>query len=258
MNKILLIVSFLLIGTYSVNAQKNINSYKYVLLPQKFDFLKKEDQYRMNTRTRFLLKKSGFNVYYNNERFPEDLAVNNCLALKANVIEISTLLKTKLKVEFRNCYNEIIYVSDEGVSKEKLYKEAYVEALIKAFRSVEDLKYSYQPGESKVVSSESLPKDFDKAMIEDKRTKDDVVTNEIIEKKTIESNIVLKAFPTKNGYTLKDSKGKTIHQVLKSQRDDMFILSNNEGVLYRKEGNKWIREFMKDNEITTEILYIEF
>jgi hypothetical protein len=258
MNKILLIVSFLLIGTYSVNAQKDINSYKYVLLPQKFDFLKKEDQYRMNTRTRFLLKKSGFNVYYNNERFPEDLAVNNCLALTVKVVEVSNLLNTKLKVVFRDCDNNIVFVSGEGASNERLMKDAYIEALIKTFKSIEDLNYLYQPEKSEVIISDIHKKDSIEATIEYKTTKDDVVTNDIVEKKTIVGNVVLKAFPTKNGYALKDSKGKTIHQVLKSQRNDMYLLSNNDGILYRKEGNKWVREFMQDDVVTSEILYIEF
>ena len=244
-------------GAFTVNAQKDINNYKYVLLPQKFDFLKEVDQYRLNTRARYLLKTNGFNVYYNNERFPKDLAVNNCLAIKANVVEVSTLFKTKLKIEFRDCYNEVIFVSDAGSSKEKLMNNAYIEALTKTFKSIESLNYSYQPEKSQVVSSNTLMKNSVEAIIEEKSTNEKVETNKSVENK-IKANNVLKAFPTKNGYALKDSKGNTIHQVLKSQRDDMYFLSNNEGVLYRKDGNKWVREFMKDDVVTTEILYIEF
>ena len=38
----------------------NINDYKYVSVPDRFDFLKTSDQYQLNSLTEFLLKKNGY------------------------------------------------------------------------------------------------------------------------------------------------------------------------------------------------------
>ena len=50
---------FLLIlsTTTSLWAQLSINDYKYVSVPDKFDFLKSNDQYQLNSLTKFFLKK---------------------------------------------------------------------------------------------------------------------------------------------------------------------------------------------------------
>ena len=45
--------------TINLPAQNSINNYKYIILPKKFEFLSQADQYRLNTQTRFLLKKKA-------------------------------------------------------------------------------------------------------------------------------------------------------------------------------------------------------
>ena len=64
MKRFLASVVFLLI-TFSCFSQ-DLNSYKYVVVPYKFDFLKKHDKYRVNTLMRHLFKKEGFIVLYDN------------------------------------------------------------------------------------------------------------------------------------------------------------------------------------------------
>ena len=45
-----------------MSAQENVNNYKYIIVPKKFDFLKEENQYRVNTFTKFLFEKQGFKM----------------------------------------------------------------------------------------------------------------------------------------------------------------------------------------------------
>ena len=52
----------------------NINDYKYVSVPDRFDFLKTSDQYQLNSLTEFLLKKNGFTVINDLKYYPSDLA----------------------------------------------------------------------------------------------------------------------------------------------------------------------------------------
>jgi hypothetical protein len=38
-------------------SQRNVNDYKYVIVPEKFDFQKEPNQFKLNQLTKFLLKK---------------------------------------------------------------------------------------------------------------------------------------------------------------------------------------------------------
>lgn len=138
-------ISILLIFCFSVLfAQKNINSYKYILVPKQFEFQRSADQYQLNSLTKFLFEKSGFTVLFTDENFPNDLANDRCLALKAMVNSASGFLSTKLKVDLLDCYNNVVFSSKEGVSKEKDYKAAYHEALRIVFVDFENLNYVYE------------------------------------------------------------------------------------------------------------------
>lgn len=124
-------------------AQKNINSYKYILVPKQFEFQKSADQYQLNSLTKFLFEKYGFNVLFTDENFPADLAANSCLGLKAKVNNDSGMFNTKMNVVLTDCYNQVVFSTKDGKSKEKDYKTAYHEALRMAFSDIENLKYVY-------------------------------------------------------------------------------------------------------------------
>lgn len=247
MKRIVLTISVVLMVIMSSSGQSDIDNYKYAILPQKFDFFKKADHFKLNTLTRYLFKKNGFEVYYSNETLPDDLEYNTCNAVRVDVIKLKSLLKTRLKIQLKNCHNVVLFESFEGVSKNKDLEKAYKEALMMAFNSIEDLNYSYQP-ESKTASSDKNIKETSNVAFEDKNKPE----------KTTESNKLLKAISNDNGYVLQDAKGNKVFQLIKSQKDDVFFLSNNQGILYKMGGNKWVREFMVDGKAVTEILYIEF
>ena len=124
-------------------AQKNINSYKYILVPKQFEFQKTADQYQLNSLTKFLFEKSGFTVLFTDENFPADLATNSCLGLKAKVNNDSGMFSTKMNLELTDCYNQVVFSTKDGKSKEKDYKTAFHEALRMAFADIENLKYAY-------------------------------------------------------------------------------------------------------------------
>ena len=57
------------------------------------------------------------------------------------------MITTKLLIELVDCKNEIIFTSEEGLSKLKEYKKAYYQAMRKAFNSIQTLNYQYNPSE---------------------------------------------------------------------------------------------------------------
>jgi hypothetical protein len=142
--KKILIFTLVFIGFLSSTFGQEINSYKYVIVPSSFEFLKGPNQYQLNELTKFLLEKNGFKAYLEDEELPMELNQNRCKALIANVESHSGLFSTKLIVVLKDCKNKQVFVSEDGRSREKNYKRAYQEALRNAFESIDELNYKYK------------------------------------------------------------------------------------------------------------------
>ncbi len=142
-----------LIGCISFcNAQSSLNDYKYIIVPNKYDFLSEADKFQLNSLTKFLFNKYGFTAIMEDESSTKELFSEPCLALRSNLINNSSLFKTKLVVELRNCRGEVAFSTREGETREKDYAKAYNFALRDAFKSFEGVDYAYQPKEEGVVS----------------------------------------------------------------------------------------------------------
>ena len=123
-----------LIGITSNTFGQDVNKYKYVLVPQEFEFLKHPNQYQVNALTAFLLEKYGFDALYE-EKIPANMGL--CDVLKVNVHNESSLFRSRLYVTLENCNDEVVFTSKTGSSREKNYKKSYHEALREAFTSFE-------------------------------------------------------------------------------------------------------------------------
>jgi hypothetical protein len=154
MKNILTVVFVLAMGMIS-NAQ-DLNSYKYIIVPETYEFTAEMNQYQLNSLTKFLLEQEGFNTVMREEKKPADLEANSCLALKANVKDNSGLFVTKLVLQLTDCYGKLVFESKEGRSREKEYQAAYHEALRDAFSSLAEVEYSYNP--SNVTETPQPPK----------------------------------------------------------------------------------------------------
>ena len=89
-------------------AQTNLDQYKYLSVPDRFDFIKTPDQYQIGSLTRFLLAKKGFIILNFLENYPSDLALDNCLSLQVNIEKFKSFLQTK-------------YRSNLSIVKKRLY-----------------------------------------------------------------------------------------------------------------------------------------
>ncbi|KAA1245701.1 hypothetical protein [Aquimarina sp. RZ0] len=141
-------ILFLCISVFSsisFYGKKNVNDYKYVIVPERYGFLKKNDEYQLNSLSKFLFNKYGFQAFIQGEELPEDLINNGCLGLRAEVKKNSGLFVTKFIVELKDCNGTVVFSSSEGASREKDYKKAYHEALRDAFKDVKALNYKYTP-----------------------------------------------------------------------------------------------------------------
>uniref|UniRef100_UPI0040485884 hypothetical protein n=1 Tax=Polaribacter sp. TaxID=1920175 RepID=UPI0040485884 len=241
-------------------AQNSLNSYKYVVVSDKFDFLKEADKYQTSSLTKFLFNKYGFNAFLNSEVLPDDLNSNRCSALFADVKESSSFMRTKVSVVLKDCNNRIVFTSKEGSSKEKDFKDAYHEALREAFLSVEKLKYTYVPVRSNSnVNPPVVNKKIDKIQVETPIVLPNVNVSEVSNKtKEGTTDAVLYAQVTATGYQLVDTTPKVVFIALQTNQTNVFILKGKEGLLYKNGNNTWIAEYYENGTLTVKKYQIKF
>lgn len=156
MLKSVLSFGFAILLNLSVQAQ--LDSYKYVVVPKKFDGFKYENQFRTSTQIKFLFSQNGYTAIYE-DQIPPDLAGDPCKAVRVMLIDDSSLLATKVRLGLRDCNGAVVYESGEGKSKIKEYELAYREAINGAFQDLKELPYSYIPPEA-VIESLAAQKDM--------------------------------------------------------------------------------------------------
>lgn len=249
--KKLITLFFLLALSMSAFAQ-NVNDYKYVIVPTKFSFLKKPNQFNMNALTKSLLEKYGFVVFFDNENLPAEVGDYNCNKLYADVIEDGNFMKTKMKIVLKDCKGNPLFITDEGTSREKEYGASYNEAFRMAARSFETLHYKYNGNE--IAVERTVVK-----TINDGTT----IKKEIVAAKpeTVvpPGKEVFFAQPISNGYQLVDSTPKVVMKIFNTNTKDMFIAEKGQekGVL-RNDNGQWIFDYYTDGKLNSEIVYIKF
>ncbi|MFI2741225.1 hypothetical protein ACG2LH_00680 [Zhouia sp. PK063] len=267
MKKALVYILFLVVGT--LFAQESVNQYKYVVVPKKYDFQKRENQYRVNTLVKFLFDKNGFNAHYDDD-LPKDLAMNSCLGLKAKVRDESNLFTTKVIIELIDCQNKVVFTTPEVKSKIKDYDEAYEEAIRKAFESITALNYKYEEGSNAMVSNtpnmsanaqslsgnvpttvqsnvqkETNTAAAEQAYLENKKKEMSPVKTETAPKAAQPSlkNIsgVLYAQKLDNGYQLVNTTPAVVMVLLSTSLDNVYRVKGSNAMVFNKN-NKWILE----------------
>ncbi|WP_159022759.1 hypothetical protein [Formosa sp. L2A11] len=235
--------------SFSSIAQTSLNTYKYVIVPETFDFLKKPDLYQMNALTQFLLNKEGFVAIMESDTMPEDLNSNGCLALRADVINESSLFTTKIKLLLKDCKNAVVFETALGTTKEKDYKKAYQAALREAFKSFDTVNYEYQPNTPALLPV-SAP------VTETVATTTAVTSNTVSETVAPVSDM-LYAQPITNGYQLVDSTPKVVYTLKQTKMEDVFFVVGKQATV-RKTGDKWVIEFYEGDTLKEETLNVKF
>lgn len=235
---------FVLLFTSFCFAQ-NVNNFKAVIVPLKFDFIRTNNQYRLCTISKAHLVNAGFTVYYSNEILPKEYT-DRCDLLYYDIVKENAFLATKFHIELKDCSGNLVYKSETGYTKEKDTEMAYSDALKKAFVSVNNLHYKYE--KSSVASPIVEVKSEVAPTV--------VSTVPVIEKST--SNTVY-AQATATGYQLVDASPKVVYKLYATSRTDLFIAikGNNQGVLIQKD-NQWFFEYYESNTLVSEKVAVKF
>ena len=273
----------------SVCSQSSLNDYKYIIVPNKFDFLKGKDQYQLNSLTQFLFNKYGFEAVMEGSNYPEDLIKNRCLALESDVLKDSGLFKTKLKVELKDCNDKVVFTSNFGESREKDFKTAYNLALRDAFKAFEAVNYKYEPTEKITAlaapepeTKKEVTQEIQQLKQEIEQLKKEKETKVVAVEKTVVKTPVVKPEPITvkqekpkketviegfsnvlyaqeipNGFKLVDSSPKVLYRIKNTNLKDVFLVENESAIIYKKDNN-WVIEYYIGSVLKQEELNIKF
>ena len=244
MKKTLIVFALLFSG---MGFAQSINDYKYVVVPEKFEWLKNANEYNLNALTKMIFEKYGWEVFLSNQKLPDELALDKCKALYANVDDESKLLTTGLTINLKDCEGRTVFTSLKGKSKEKNYQKAYYAALREASQSVAQINYKYSgktPAAKAAVASTSVPVP---------------AAQQAATPVTVNNDNQLFAQPIANGYQLVDNTPKVILKIYKTSQQDSYtaVSESKNGVVF-KRGNDWIFEYYQNDKLVSEKLNIKF
>jgi hypothetical protein len=230
---LLLLVLFLTVTAFS----QSVNDYQYVIVPVKYDFLSKEDQYGLNTLTKLLLQKYGFKAYLSNEEIPLNTDNQRCNFLYADVTQDKSLFVTKVKVALKDCKEKLLFETQFGSSREKEFAVAFNQAFRESGKSFDKLNYKYNGKNNSSITQEPS----------------ETIVSEI------NSETFYFAQPTTNGFQVVDSEPKVIMKLYTTSQKNVFIglKGNTNGVVISKNG-KWFFEYYDGDKLVSESWNLKF
>lgn len=213
-------------------------SYKYAIIPKKFNFFKEENKYDLNVITKSFFENQGFEVYFNSDILPDELSENRCASIYVDAFEESSLFLTKVYFEVKDCSNNILIKSELGTSREKDYKKAFNEAFGKALNSIK----------SKLDFKKS---DSHKDLI--------LKSGKEVVSKSKELSYRLFAIPTSTGYKLVNEKPETVFLLYKTSDNFVFLAIKGEikGVFIKKN-DQWLFEHYEGENLISEVVDVKF
>jgi hypothetical protein len=226
-----------------------MNTYKYAIVSDKYDFLKKPDMYQTSSLTAFLLKKNGFDAYLSTNKLPKEVYDNRCNTLFVQILNSSNAFVTKNAVEFRDCNNVVVYKSKVGRSRKKDFKQAYHEAIRDAFTDPVITGYKFK--ESAVIKPIVI------ASTQSKVKREIAKENNLVKKEVVQINYTIYAQPISNGFQLVDTSPKVVYTILRTSTKNVFIIKEKNGIMHLKN-TKWIAEFYENGQLIQKELQIKF
>ncbi len=285
--KIIALMIFTVLSTAGFS-QNTINNYKYVLLPQKFEFLSSTNEYQLNSTAKTLLEQKGFTVYWMNGDMPQAVAANRCSALVADFTQRKALFSTNLTLTLKDCYGNTIFKGKEGRSWEKDFGTAYNEAMNNAFTTLKALPYKYDstssgvaqqaapatqapqpaaaPGTIAAAATTTAPATAAPAATPPPGAGTPPATAPVTAPATATpasqtSPVLLYAQPIANGYQLVDATPKKVMTLLKTSLQDCFLAEMGDGASHGmvfKNNDQWFFEYYKDGTLVSQKLTIKF
>lgn len=272
MKRIIIGLMFLLLSAQFGMAQVKLSDYKYVIVEKQFHFQNEADEYDLNRLVKFLFEKQGFDAILEGEPLPDDVKANYCLAMTSE-LKATGALKTKAMVILRDCDNNVVFTSEEGITKIKEFDRAYEMAIRKTFESFAEIDYYYVPSE-RVIAKGKDSDDSDaqkeeivklKAEIETLKSESEAEEQKVDEEvekaeatvETVSNPAKMTFFAKKEAssgnYQVFDKDNKQMMVLMSSGREGLFMVKDANAVVYKEDGKWYLSENVDGQQVIKEI-----
>ena len=224
----ILALVFLSINSF---AQQN----KTIIISNKYEFQKEKNTYNINNMLKAILVSNNYQVFFEDEVLPTEIAQNRCNALTGVLLDISNLFVTKLKFQILDCNNNLLFETEEVRTKEKDIQNAYIETI--KLLSPELKKYSGTVIQEKdVVATPEI----------DERLK-------ISEFKTFLNCSFQKSLDYSRDFEIEGTEQNVLLFLQKTKNPNVFV-AYKEGAngIFTKTGNKGIFEYYFEGKYMVE------
>ena len=219
-------------------AQQN----KVIIISNKYEFQKEKNTYNINTMLKAILISNSYQVFFDDEELPIEIAQNKCNALTGVLIDNSNLLVRKIKFQIRDCQNNLLFETAEVKTREKDIQNAYIEII-------------------KLLSPEL--KKYDATIIQEKEV---VATPELVDIPKISEfktylNCKLKQTFGNPQAEVTDTNDNILLSLQKTKNPNVFIAVNTNVIntnkefvtgIFTKTGNKGVFEYYLNYEYMVE------
>ena len=252
------IVIFTLVSNLAFS-QASLNDYEMAVVPAKFEFQKSDNEFRINATIKAFLKQKGFETYLSSDVLPEGFADYNCNKITVNAIEENTMFSTKIKIEFKDCKNVVLFTTDLGESREKDLAKAYNQSLLLSLKSFEKAKYKFS---GKTYYNEEAQEKLKSREIEN-------VSTEVTRVSKSEKGVTYEKVDNTKKTEKKESNDafvKVVNQVnsqelvlFKTTRNAIYLcnLNGKNGIVFAKN-EVWFFEYLDNEKLVSEKLEIKF
>ena len=246
MKKVLLLL--IVVFTIGSFAQKK----QTILISSKYDFQEKKNSFNINNMLKAILVSNNYQVYFDDEVLPIEIAQNRCNALTGILVDESNVFVTKVKLQIKDCQNNLLFETAEVKSKEKDIQLAFMESIkllspeLKKYKPVEIEK---KPLIIEKIGENQMPMDSTEELVRGLPI--------VSEFKTFLNCKTEEVFNGFHVTLVRDSSGFVLLSMQKTKNPNVFIANKeNASGIFTKTENKGIFEYyVGDKYMVEEYLF---
>lgn len=220
-------------------AQQN----KVIIISNKYEFQKEKNTYNINTMLKAILVSNNYQVFFDDEILPVEIAQNRCNAITGVLIDNSNMFLTKMKFQIKDCQNNLLFETAEVKTREKDIQNAYIETI--GLLSPELKKYKPVVTNAKEVVLETKSTEVESVMSTEKPL--------VSEFKTFLNCSFEKSFDDSRDFEIVGTEQNVLLFLHRTKTPNVFI-AYKEGVngIFTKTDKKGIFEYYIDGKYMVE------
>ena len=216
---------------------------KVIIISNKYEFQKEKNTYNINTMLKAILISNSYQVFFDDEELPIEIAQNKCNALTGVLIDNSNLFVRKIKFQIKDCQNNLLFETAEVKTREKDIQNAYIETI--GLLSPELKKYKPVVTNAKEVVLETKSTEVESVMSTEKPL--------VSEFKTFLNCSFEKSFDDSRDFEIVGTEQNVLLFLQRTKTPNVFI-AYKEGVngIFTKTDKKGIFEYYIDGKYMVE------